>query len=129
MDAREGLYISCRYHHTNMLIKVKNKIASQVFHKTIYNVENRLWGCSGSLGCWYTCPTCKPSTLSKIVRICRHRIWPWRWYLGVRLLNFIAHKTKANNFSANLARAGHSVFLIEAGDDHGDSLLQRVPAM
>lgn len=31
--------------------------------------------------------------------------------------------------SANLARAGHSVFLIEAGGDHGDGLLQRVPAL
>ncbi|KAF2269262.1 alcohol oxidase [Lojkania enalia] len=30
--------------------------------------------------------------------------------------------------SANLARAGHSVFLIEAGEDHGDSLLQRIPS-
>uniref|UniRef100_A0A0B7KEW9 Glucose-methanol-choline oxidoreductase N-terminal domain-containing protein n=2 Tax=Bionectria ochroleuca TaxID=29856 RepID=A0A0B7KEW9_BIOOC len=30
--------------------------------------------------------------------------------------------------AANLARAGHSVFLIEAGGDHGDELLQRVPA-
>ncbi|KAF4463126.1 choline dehydrogenase [Fusarium albosuccineum] len=31
--------------------------------------------------------------------------------------------------AANLARAGHSVFLIEAGDDQGDTLLQRIPAM
>ncbi|CAH0045274.1 unnamed protein product [Clonostachys solani] len=30
--------------------------------------------------------------------------------------------------AANLARAGHSVFLIEAGGDHGDELLQRVPS-
>ncbi|KAF1953449.1 alcohol oxidase [Byssothecium circinans] len=29
--------------------------------------------------------------------------------------------------AANLARAGHSVFLIEAGEDHGESLLQQVP--
>lgn len=29
--------------------------------------------------------------------------------------------------SANLARKGHSVLLLEAGEDHGDSLLQRVP--
>lgn len=29
--------------------------------------------------------------------------------------------------AANLARAGHSVFVIEAGEDHGDSLLQRAP--
>ncbi|KAM0551258.1 hypothetical protein ACHAPJ_008603 [Fusarium lateritium] len=31
--------------------------------------------------------------------------------------------------AANLARAGHSVFLIEAGEDQGDSLLQRIPAL
>ncbi|KAF1973568.1 alcohol oxidase [Bimuria novae-zelandiae CBS 107.79] len=31
--------------------------------------------------------------------------------------------------AANLARAGHSVFLIEAGGDHGDSLLQQIPSM
>ncbi|KAF4968617.1 hypothetical protein FSARC_4041 [Fusarium sarcochroum] len=31
--------------------------------------------------------------------------------------------------AANLARAGHSVFLIEAGDDQGDTLLQRIPAL
>ncbi|KAF2643050.1 putative choline dehydrogenase [Massarina eburnea CBS 473.64] len=30
--------------------------------------------------------------------------------------------------AANLARAGHSVFLIEAGEDHGDSLLQQIPS-
>ncbi|TRX91714.1 hypothetical protein FHL15_007496 [Xylaria flabelliformis] len=30
--------------------------------------------------------------------------------------------------SANLARDGHSVFLIEAGEDKGDTLLQRAPA-
>lgn len=29
---------------------------------------------------------------------------------------------------ANLARAGHSVLLMDAGEDRGDSLLQRVPA-
>ncbi|KAF2440219.1 GMC oxidoreductase [Karstenula rhodostoma CBS 690.94] len=29
--------------------------------------------------------------------------------------------------AANLARAGHSVFVIEAGGDHGDSLLQQIP--
>lgn len=29
--------------------------------------------------------------------------------------------------SANLARAGHSVFLIEAGQDHGNTPLQRIP--
>ena len=48
---------------------------------------------------------------------------PWRKFLT------ICFATIANKFSANLARAGHSVFLIEAGEDHGDSLLQRVPAM
>ena len=31
--------------------------------------------------------------------------------------------------AANLARAGHSVFLIEAGEDHGDSLLQQIPSL
>ncbi|KAM0354814.1 hypothetical protein ACHAPU_000638 [Fusarium lateritium] len=31
--------------------------------------------------------------------------------------------------AANLARAGHSVFLIEAGGDQGDTPLQRIPAM
>ncbi|KAJ4291129.1 hypothetical protein N0V90_010327 [Kalmusia sp. IMI 367209] len=31
--------------------------------------------------------------------------------------------------AATLARAGHSVFLIEAGEDHGDSLLQRIPSL
>ncbi|KAI8671869.1 GMC-OxRdtase-N domain-containing protein [Fusarium keratoplasticum] len=30
--------------------------------------------------------------------------------------------------AANLARAGHSVFLLEAGDDQGDTLLQRLPS-
>ncbi|CAM1506240.1 Fc.00g058810.m01.CDS01 [Cosmosporella sp. VM-42] len=30
--------------------------------------------------------------------------------------------------AANLARAGHTVLLIEAGQDRGDSLLQRIPA-
>ncbi|KAF2658116.1 GMC oxidoreductase [Lophiostoma macrostomum CBS 122681] len=30
--------------------------------------------------------------------------------------------------AANLARAGHSVFLIEAGGDHGDNLLQQIPS-
>jgi choline dehydrogenase len=32
-------------------------------------------------------------------------------------------------YSANLARAGHSVFLLEAGDDQGDTLLQRLPSL
>ncbi|KAM6527337.1 hypothetical protein FSOLCH5_003407 [Fusarium solani] len=31
--------------------------------------------------------------------------------------------------AANLARAGHSVFLLEAGDDQGDTLLQRLPSL
>ncbi|KAL7756411.1 hypothetical protein ACKLNR_013404 [Fusarium oxysporum f. sp. zingiberi] len=31
--------------------------------------------------------------------------------------------------AANLARAGHSVFLIEAGGDQGNTPLQRIPAM
>ncbi|RWA06978.1 hypothetical protein EKO27_g8133 [Xylaria grammica] len=31
--------------------------------------------------------------------------------------------------AANLARSGHSVFLIEAGGDHGDDILQTVPVM
>jgi choline dehydrogenase len=31
--------------------------------------------------------------------------------------------------AANLARAGHSVFLIEAGGDHGDNLLQQIPSL
>ncbi|ETS80812.1 hypothetical protein PFICI_08341 [Pestalotiopsis fici W106-1] len=31
--------------------------------------------------------------------------------------------------AANLARSGHSVFLIEAGADNGDTLLQQIPAM
>lgn len=30
---------------------------------------------------------------------------------------------------AKLARKGHSVFLMEAGDDHGDELLQQIPAV
>ena len=30
--------------------------------------------------------------------------------------------------SANLARSGHSVFLIEAGGDNGDNLAEQVPA-
>jgi choline dehydrogenase len=34
-----------------------------------------------------------------------------------------------NSSSANLARAGHSVFLIEAGGDQGNTPLQRIPAM
>ena len=29
--------------------------------------------------------------------------------------------------SANLARAGHSVLLLEAGGDNGNSLIERVP--
>lgn len=32
------------------------------------------------------------------------------------------------NYSANLARAGHSVLLLEAGGDAGETLLQEVPA-
>ena len=31
--------------------------------------------------------------------------------------------------AANLARANHTVFLIEAGADHGDSLLQQIPSL
>ncbi|RBQ71059.1 hypothetical protein FVER14953_20734 [Fusarium verticillioides] len=31
--------------------------------------------------------------------------------------------------AANLARAGHSVFLIEAGGNQGNTPLQRIPAM
>jgi hypothetical protein len=37
------------------------------------------------------------------------------------------HNTNAD--SANLARAGHSVFLIEAGEDHGDERIQQMPAL
>ncbi|KAH7118583.1 hypothetical protein B0J13DRAFT_599741 [Dactylonectria estremocensis] len=33
------------------------------------------------------------------------------------------------SLAANLARAGHSVLLLEAGGDDGDSLLQQIPAM
>ena len=36
---------------------------------------------------------------------------------------------EANMNRANLARAGHSVFVIEAGEDHGDSRLQQIPIM
>lgn len=32
------------------------------------------------------------------------------------------------SLAANLAREGHSVFLIEAGQDHGDDYLQSIPA-
>lgn len=42
-------------------------------------------------------------------------------------LDFASNEIDINR--ANLARAGHSVFLIEAGEDHGDSQLQRIPAM
>jgi hypothetical protein len=31
--------------------------------------------------------------------------------------------------SANLARAGHSVFLIEAGEDNGDARIQQMPSL
>lgn len=31
--------------------------------------------------------------------------------------------------AANLAVAGHSVLLLEAGEDHGDTLVQRVPEL
>jgi hypothetical protein len=36
-------------------------------------------------------------------------------------------RRSSNPFRANLAREGHSVFLIEAGSNRGDDLLQQVP--
>lgn len=44
-------------------------------------------------------------------------------------VNFEPYIRNIINLSrANLARDGHSVFLIEAGEDKGESVLQRAPA-
>jgi choline dehydrogenase len=54
--------------------------------------------------------------------------------LAYDLQDLIVHnfsKTADKNFfdSASLARKGHSVFLIEAGGDHGTAVSQQIPAL
>lgn len=45
-----------------------------------------------------------------------------------KLCLMMAQEKKLTECSANLARSGHSVFLIEAGEDAGDNRIEQVPA-
>ena len=72
-----------------------------------------------------------PIRLSNRIRIHCRRFRSRRRTLGVSklpsTLNHPIHLISHRNKRANLARQNHSVLLLEAGQDHGDTDLQRVP--